>query len=47
MLELCVSIAVAAVLVHWTNTHERGSYVCPSCGSKRHDGHADGCAWKR
>jgi hypothetical protein len=24
-----------------------GDYACPSCGTRREDGHADECPWKR
>jgi hypothetical protein len=24
-----------------------GRYVCPSCGARREDRHAEGCSWHR
>jgi hypothetical protein len=40
-------LAALALLRFMTVTHQRASYVCPVCGTKRQDRHAHECPWKR
>ena len=45
--QVCFIIAVCLLLGRWVDAERNVTYVCPQCGSKRPDGHVEGCAWKR
>jgi len=44
---LAVVFTIVAVLVVKTlvEIYLGGHYVCPSCGAKREDRHAENCSW--
>jgi hypothetical protein len=43
-----LAYAVGALLIAWAmfQLSSRPVYRCPSCGSKRADGHAQECPWR-
>jgi hypothetical protein len=40
---------VVALFIGWAlfQARTRAVYACPACGSKREDGHAEDCPWRR
>jgi hypothetical protein len=43
-----LAYTVAALLIAWAmfQLGSRTAYSCPTCGSKREDGHSEECPWR-
>jgi hypothetical protein len=48
MSALSLAYGVGTILIAWATVQlrSRTAYTCPTCGSKRPDGHSEECPWR-